>query len=213
MRDWYSTRMKLHRVSGEPDWSAVATQDRNTWQRLASASKGVVTPGNVVTVLGLTLVILGLIAIDRHDYWLGLILLAIGRLADLLDGWLADRTGTKSPLGEAADVLADKAATIFTLAVFFMDKLVPWPLLGLALLPHLIITLLPLTKSWRQHRLHPSRAGKLSMAMLWVSIPGVILALALDSDGDWLKVVFEVGLVVSTVLNFYSVSHYLRQQD
>lgn len=205
--------MQLHRVLGKADWSDVKPETRNLWQRLAVSSHGVATPANVVTLIGLAMVLYGLYAVHQQHYWVGLSMIVTGRMADLLDGFLADKTGTKSPLGEAMDVVADKAATILTISVFFVDKLAPWPLMLLALLPQVIIMVLPLFQWHQGNRQHPSRAGKLSMALLWVSLTGFVLIPALDSGTSWLAWIFNAGLLVSAALNFYSAARYIRLQD
>src|SRR5690349_11384075 len=102
--------MKLHHAGTKPDWDLVAASKRNSWQRLAKLSYGVMTPGNLLSFIGILLVGIGLAAINRQHIWKGLVLLAMGRLCDILDGSAAEYTGTKSPLGEAVDASLDKIA-------------------------------------------------------------------------------------------------------
>lgn len=166
--------MNLHRTTGRPDWAGTEVAHRNIWQKLAVTTRGIVTPGNLTTLVGLTLVLAGLAQIMQDNYWLAGILIVTGRLLDLVDGWLADKTGTKSPLGELVDAGADKLETFGAIVVMYVAHLAPWWLLTALLLPHLVITLLATIARLRQQELHPSRLGKVSMAMLWASLFGLI---------------------------------------
>jgi cardiolipin synthase len=171
--------MNLHRTTGQPDWAGLNEDQVNPWQRLAARTKGIVTPPNIVTIVGLIIVITGLYATRYHHYWTGVIALLIGRLLDLVDGWLAQLTGTKSPLGELLDATVDKVGTFLTLGVLFVTGLAPRWLLLAILLPHLIISLIVLMARLDNRSLHPSRLGKISMAIAWVALFGFVAAAAL----------------------------------
>ena len=109
--------MQLHHSSGRPDWEATRPTERNSWQRLAARSHGWLAPANGLTLVGFGLVLGGSGYIFAHAYWWGLMLMLGGRLLDIADGWVAERTGTKSPLGEALDAGLDKVGGILALAV------------------------------------------------------------------------------------------------
>src|SRR5437764_4120352 len=103
--------MDMHRSTGLPDWENVSQNDWNRWQRHAQATHSLITPGNVISILGLLGVFLSLLLINNTHYRLGLIILAVSRLLDIVDGWAAQITGTKSPFGERIDAATDKIAT------------------------------------------------------------------------------------------------------
>lgn len=168
--------MKLHRTTGKPDWVDVRKRARNVWQRMAAATKGVATPGNVVTIVGFAIVLLGLGAVLAHEYRAGAILLVVGRMSDVLDGWLADKTATKSPLGELLDAGVDKLGTFLTVLVFFIAGVAPRPFLVALVLPHIVIAGIVFAANRQNKRMHPSRLGKLSMAAAWVSLVGFVAA-------------------------------------
>jgi phosphatidylglycerophosphate synthase len=95
---------------------------------------------------------------------LGAVFIITGRLCDLIDGWLADRTGTKSPLGEAVDATADKLGTAATIIVLPLAGLMPIELAIALVVPQAAIAVMALFARRRGRGLHPSRWGKLSMA-------------------------------------------------
>jgi cardiolipin synthase len=134
--------MDMHRTTGKADWAEVAPASRNVWQKLAVATRGLATPGNIVTVVGFAIVVYGLSILLLHQYWLGLLLIGAGRALDILDGIVAEATGTKSPLGEAFDATFDKLGTAATLVIFGIAGIAPWWVL--ALIPYYFWTRSPL---------------------------------------------------------------------
>jgi phosphatidylglycerophosphate synthase len=175
--------VKLHRTGKVADWETVPAAQHNSWQKLAVATDGLLTPGNIVSSIGLGLVFAGLIAVARHDYWLGLGLVASGRLADILDGLLADRSGTKSPLGEVVDASFDKVGALATLAVFAIEGLLPWAIaviIGLQSVANVTLALYARTKGLS---LHPSKVGKLSAVGVWICILAFAVAKPVHQQG------------------------------
>lgn len=204
--------MNLHRVSGKSDWENVAPTERNLFQKVAAASKGIVSPANVITAVGLGMVVYGLGAILHQQFWLGLILLVIGRLLDVADGLVADATQTKSSLGELFDAMADKIGTLLTIVVLIIADVTYWWVIAALILPQVIIPLAILYKKHKGIKVHPTRQGKLSMAATWVSIPGLLLSKALH---DPIILVFTVYgfIVVSLVLGVYALWQYATGRD
>ena len=183
--------MNLHRSDSNPDWTDVKPTDRTVWQNVAVSTRGIVTPPNIITVIGLGLVIIGLMFVMQRQDWLGIGLIIVGRLLDLVDGWLAELTQTKSPVGELFDAAADKIGTILTIIVFYAALLAPWWLLTAMLLPHIIISVISLQARRQKKQLHPSRLGKVSMAALWVGLFGFVLLRAAG--------LADVSIVIVTV--------------
>jgi cardiolipin synthase len=198
--------MNLHRTNGQPEWASVEPGQYNFWQRIAARTRGYVTPGNLTTLVGLALVVFGLAQIVAEEYWLGGVLVIVGRLLDLVDGWLADITRTKSPLGEIADAGADKIETFAAIGVLFVATLAPWWLLVALILPHVGISIIAYVARIKNIQLHPSRLGKISMALLWVALFGFIIAKVVDS-GILSGVVYGVA-VVSVLTTLYAAAGY-----
>lgn len=206
--------MDLHRTTGKPDWEMIKSSERTAIQKLATATHGIITPPNIITAVGLVLVIYGVIALLNQQFWTGLILLAVGRLLDIVDGAVAQTTGTKSPLGEFLDASVDKIGTLLTIVVFFVAAIADWWLIALLLLPQVIIPLVILYKKTKKITVHPTRIGKLSMAGSWVSLVGLILIRALDTPWPHPLAIVIYGLVfVSVALGLYALWQYATGKD
>lgn len=206
--------MKLHRAATDPDWAKVRPSDRNWWQHVAARTYGIVTPGNMATIIGVIGVGVGLWLITRQDYWFGLILLAVGRLLDVVDGFLADTTGTKSPLGEKLDAGFDKLGTFATLMVFAAVGIAPWWILIALLLPHAVISIITLLAVRSGRPIHPSRYGKLSMASAWVGLVGLVVIKAVNGvSGGILPIVVYGILAGSIMLGVTAAAGYAAGRD
>jgi cardiolipin synthase len=204
--------MNLHRSSNQPDWDIITESDRTSIQRLAKATNGLVTPPNIITVLGLGIVVVGLLFIVNQDYWTGLVLVAIGRLLDIVDGIVADKTGTKSSVGEIFDSAADKTGTIFTVIAIIIAGITEWWIIAALLIPQIIIPLVSYYKKKTGNGVHPTRTGKISMALAWVGIVGLLLVTAIGSTPSSLAVV-NVCIVISFVLGMIALWQYVTGRD
>jgi phosphatidylglycerophosphate synthase len=211
-RQFMMSTVQLHRTTGKPDWVAVPPQRRSIWQRLAVRTVGVLTPSNVVTAVGFALVLLGLQAILNQHYLRATILLAVGRFCDILDGWLAEVTGTKSPLGELLDAAVDKILTILTVAVFFAAHIAPvWVLVALVA-PHVLIASIMLAWRLRNVAFHPSVYGKLSMAGVWISLVLYALHHVVPLPGPVL-IGTQIIVIASSATGLYAATLYARGRD
>jgi len=204
--------MDLHRASKNADWETIEPSQRTWVQNVAAATKGFVTPPNILTIIGLGIVVWGLVALLAHSFWLGAILLVIGRLLDIADGLLAQATKTKSPLGELFDAAADKIGTFLTILVLLFADVTYWWLIAALIVPQLIIPFVVLYKKRKHIKTHPTRQGKLSMAFAWVSIVGLIVVKALGGFTP-LAVVIDALSGVSIVLGFYALWQYATGRD
>jgi len=204
--------MNLHRTTGKADWEKVKPADRNVFQKASAATHGFASPANIITVIGLGIVVYGLALVLRGDYWLGLILLALGRLLDIVDGVVAESTGTKSPLGELFDAAADKIGTILTILALIVAGITYWWVIVALILPQVIIPLVALYKKRKHAKIHPTRQGKLSMASAWVGIVGLLVVKALN-DFQPLAIVIYVIIGLSLVLGLYALWQYATGRD
>ncbi len=206
--------MKLHRADVKPDWLNVPVKNRSSIQKLAFVTSGVITPGNIATIIGFVMVLIGLWLIAEQDYLTGLCLLAVGRSFDVLDGYLAELTATKSPLGEKLDAGFDKLGTFLTLVVFGVHQLAPWWVLVALALPHAVISLIILRALSQRIVIHPSRIGKLSMATAWVGLVGLVAAKVVDAGSVGLlgPAAFTM-LAASIMLGCYAAFGYAWGRD
>lgn len=204
--------MNLHRTSGTPDWANVKVADRNVFQNMAAATRGIMSPANVITVIGLGIVVYGLVAIMQQQFWTGLVFLAIGRLLDIVDGLVAEATHTKSPLGELFDAVADKIGTLLTIAVLLIAGVAHWWAIMALIVPQVAITLLILYKKSKSIGVHPTRQGKLSMAAAWMGIVGLLLAKALNNPAVLTAAVYAI-IASSVILGLYALWQYVTDRN
>lgn len=203
-------RLSLHRSDLKPDWLKIPVSRRNRWQRLAKRTNGIVTPANGVTFVGLGVALAGIIELLARHFWWAIILLAVGRLLDIADGVVADRTGTKSALGEILDATVDKVVTVLTVAALFVAQAAPWWLLGVFILPHIIISIIVIIGRATDLKLHPSRLGKTTMLLAWIVIPLVLLINALGLIWPHpLVVLTYAAALVSAGFGFVTAYSYL----
>lgn len=159
--------LNLHRTGAKADWEDVTPADRNAWQKLAASSRGILTPANAVSLAGAGLVLTGLIGLMNDLSLQNILLIIIGRLADFLDGYIADKTGTKSPLGETIDAGIDKLLAFAAIAGLWAAGLVPVAILALIFVHSVFNSLVGVAGKAGRRGLNPSREGKLATAASW----------------------------------------------
>lgn len=204
--------MDLHRTTKKPDWQKRKSSEYNIFQRVAARTDGILSPANIVTLIGFGVVLYGLVAILQKQFWLGLILIGIGRLFDIADGFVAQATHTKSPIGELFDAVADKVGTFLTIIVLVVAQVTSWWIIIALVVPQVVISGITLYRRQRGRRMHPSRSGKLSMAAAWGGIVGVIIMKATD-EPLWLAIGVYALVAVSFLLGSYAVVQYAKGRD
>lgn len=167
--------MDLHHTTGKPDWESRNHKDYNVWQRVAAKTNGMVTLPNFITMAGFVAVLVSLLFISHHSYWAATILLIIGRLCDIADGYVAEKTSTKGPVGEKLDAIIDKIGGFLTLLIFYIAHVAPLAVLIAILLPQTLISGQTVYYLRNNIHLQPSRYGKLSMAASWLALFGFII--------------------------------------
>ncbi|ADC89362.1 CDP-alcohol phosphatidyltransferase [Thermocrinis albus DSM 14484] len=81
--------------------------ERSIQPVLTALTKAHVSP-NTITLLGLVLVIVGSVFLYMHMHLWSFVFLALGGLADAIDGSLARKNGTRSEFGAFLDSLVDR---------------------------------------------------------------------------------------------------------
>lgn len=205
--------MDLHRTGKRAQWLTVPSGKRNRWQRLAKRTHGIVTPGNVISLFGAIVVAAGLVYLYRGMLGVGLVCLLIGRLADVVDGIIAAKTGTKGPLGEAVDATIDKLTLLAAIIVFMATNVVPWLAVLLIALLNAANAAFSVIAKLRKHAIHPSLVGKLAAVFQWAAILLYVAAAAMYSAdmsfaGTTTTVFASSGLIVSVVLGLIAVAGY-----
>lgn len=162
--------MNLHRTTLKAEWEAIDPQDYNYWQQIAAQTNEIIAPGNFITITGLTLVTSGLRDINNNQTLKGVLKIGLGRMCDVIDGTVADKTGTKSPTGEVLDVTVDKAEAILALPMCLKAGILPKTSSGIFFVQHASNIALATFAKKRNTSLHPSKEGKLSTASQWSSL-------------------------------------------
>ena len=162
--------MNLHRVDKKPDWELIDSEDHNSFQRIAATTNGLVTPGNTITLAGGALVTAGLTDIYNGNTYRGIALTTAGRFADLFDGMVAHKTGTKSAKGEALDAGMDKLAAVGALGVLAVKNLVPIQAIALFGTQNIVNGIATAIAKKRGAEIHASKSGKLNTVYQWVSL-------------------------------------------
>lgn len=203
--------MDLHRAGLKADWEAASPHQWNYWQRLAAKTHGYFTPGNIISILGAVLTILGLYLIYYGHFKSGLIAVGMGRLADVADGYVAHATRTKSLVGETVDTSLDKVA-IFAALIVFMALNVAWIwLLTLLLLQQLAAGSLGGYARLKHIEVHPSRLGKYAAAIQWLVFVGFITILALQPQPVYAAFLLNIALFITIFLGYWTTAGYFRQ--
>ncbi len=174
--------LNLHISPHRPDWETIPTRDRNSWQKLAAGSKGWLTPANAISLLGATLVLAGLLQLRSEVTITGVVLILIGRLADIADGYIADKTGTKSPLGELVDTTSDKFIAAITIIALFVYGLLPLIFIITIALHTIVNSSVSLLGRYKKTIIHPSLEGKLATFSAWAVIIAYLMHTLLRSD-------------------------------
>lgn len=203
--------MNLHTPRRKPDWEQKDASKINRWQRLAVASNGIITPGNLISISGVILVAIGAIRLYNGNWVLGLGLVVIGRVADLVDGYVAETTRTKSRLGEIVDTSCDKVG-VFVLAITAVSAHLV-PLLTLALIVAYNIYMAAFGIVWgRRYYLHTNRFGKNTMFVSWLAIITAIIHAELPNNLTLtLSLLFAAIFVAVALVATYSYGQDLRK--
>lgn len=122
------------------------------------------TVPNLISLIGSMLVVIGSLQLTT---WFGLGLVVIGRLADLLDGFVARRLHQVSNVGIILDLTLDKLAGLAIIVALWINSMAP----KAALWAIFVQNSLNVVASYLVHRAHPGvvhtplRSGKYAMAL------------------------------------------------
>lgn len=204
---------KLHRVANKhfSDWEDLDPTDMNSWQHIAFQTKGLLTIGNLLTVIGFLLVLSGAVKISQEQYLLGTILIGVGRLLDYLDGIAADMTRTKSRLGASFDEVADALGLGLALIIFLVNDTMPLVLLILIALPKSLNALSWCVSKIRRIRMDTTAQSKIATFIIW---SGILLYLLYHSTDTLIDPLFQYSgwsfTILGSLLSAPSSLTYLR---
>lgn len=206
------TALSLHKTAPKAEWHYVKPQDRNTWQKLAASTKGILAPANFITLAGAFAVFAGLFQLFGKVTTGAILLIIAGRLADIADGYVADKTATKSPLGEILDVSTDKTLALAAVIVLLLNNLAPVLILTVIFLHVLINSAISIYGKIRGANLHPSLSGKLANAAVWATLGFYLSSHLLDgiSATACLGVAW-IAFIIFVYLASISTFYYYKQ--
>ena len=192
--------MNLHRVDKKPDWELIDSEDHTSLQRIAASTSGLATPGNAITITGGVLVAAGLTDIYNGNTYRGIALTTAGRFADLFDGMVAHKTGTKSAKGEALDAGMDKLAAIGALGILAVKELVPIQAIGLFGAQNVVNAVATAIAKKRGSEIHASKSGKLNTVYQWVSLGLFTLSKSIEPQFNGASKILEAAAYGTEVM-------------
>lgn len=207
-------KKKLHRVASNhgSDWDGLSKAEMNSWQQVASATKGIVTLGNILTLAGFFLVITGLGYIADQRFILGTLVIGAGRMLDYFDGITADMTRTKSRLGASFDEVADALGLGILLIVLLIQNVLPLILVLIIGLPKAVNALSWIIAKLRRIRADTTAQSKVATFIIWCGIGTYLLHIPISSRIHYL---FQIsGWMLATfgaALTAPSSAFYIRK--
>lgn len=206
--------MNLHRADKKPDWENIPKAERSTVQKIASATKGIVTPANAVSVAGLVLTHGGLKDMYHGNVRSGIAKVFAGRAMDVADGYVADKTGTKSSVGEKFDATIDKLLMADALYLLYKKDTIPKKAAVFIGMQNIVNTVATGVAMARHTEMHPSREGKLTTALQWAAIGGFCVDAAKDNEkkGEMSVVrnISEMAVIASSAMGLYVNADYIK---
>jgi len=207
--------MDLHRTSDKGEWTYIDPVDQNCWQRIADRTGGIVTPSNAVSVVGAIAVGSGLLDVGMGNTSKGVFKIGLGRYADILDGKVAAKTGTKSPIGEGVDAVIDKLELGAALPVLLNKEIINKTSFGSILGLNIANVSVSIIAKYRKTEVHPSKAGKLATFGQWIAIGFYSLAaVSKNHNADNLAKRFEtagnLSLILATGLGIVAIRGYIN---
>lgn len=189
----------LHRVNKKPDWELVDTSSHNGWQRLARHTRGMVTPGNIISVCGAALSLSARSDIQKENYRSATVKLFVGRMMDIADGVVADRTGTKSPVGEAVDASIDKFLTLKIMHAMVDKQLISQREGDTVIAQQGMAVGLSAAAKLLGKEMHPSRPGKEDATAIW-AFAGSTLMEKICDDAEKPVAAYAFGVLGDTAM-------------
>ncbi len=209
--------INMHTAGKKADWQFIKPEKWNYWQKVAARTNGIVTPANILSLLGAAMVIIGFLKFGDGVTLSGLLFIVIGRLADVFDGYIAHHTGTKSPLGEIIDTTLDKTTVFFGLIVIIAFNLLPALFVAAIIAQSLLNAIASLIGRSRKLVIHPSQYGKLATFLAWFTIVSYLSHGTLSGDGATHLVkggVFAlsyISFIFFVLLAVHSTASYINQ--
>jgi CDP-diacylglycerol---glycerol-3-phosphate 3-phosphatidyltransferase len=141
----------------------------------------------------------------NHAYWATAIFVA-AMATDQIDGWLARRRGTTSPLGKLLDPVADKVLILAALVMLIGEGVAPAWVVALIVVREILVSGLRLAAIERGVVLGARELGRLKT---WAQAVAAAIA-GFAAAGAWSKDVAWWALLVALVATWVSGLDYAR---
>jgi phosphatidylglycerophosphate synthase len=164
----------------------------------------ITTPASIITLAGLLLSIYGAFQLNTVH---GLVLVAIGRGLDLIDGPVS-RLTRPTRFGAAFDATSDKIALLAILIACFTYDIQPIWLVAYVAIHNLLNSVLSVVAEKRGNNPEASLDGKLSMFFENIALGLAILSLSLHNPG--LQAWAVVSIILSLPLGFMASISYFK---
>lgn len=138
---------------------------------------------NYITLTRLALLPALIPLLTARMFVAALILTIFAFLSDFLDGYIARRTGTVTPLGTWLDPVADRIAGIAVMAGLAAGHAIPWAFVACALVPDAILFITSVVRFGGDPRIPVTRMGKVRTAALFSGLIIVLSGMALAELG------------------------------
>ena len=141
----------------------------------------------------------------NHAYWATAVFV-VAMATDQIDGWLARRSGTSSPLGSLLDPVADKVLVLATLVMLIGERVAPAWMIALIVVREILVSGLRLAAVERGVVLRARDLGRLKT---WAQTLAAVIA-GLAAAGLWRTTVAWWALLVAVAATGVSGLDYAR---
>jgi phosphatidylglycerophosphate synthase len=178
---------KLHRLqSNHNDWDDIKDEDLSRLQRIAKKSHGIITAANAITIAGTVAVINGLSDFADGRKVEGTAKVLVGRLGDIADGAVADKTKTKGRFGRDLDPTVDKIQLAAGLVILTGADVLPIAATVAVAAPNIIGSIGSIAARKHGVEVNPSASGKHGAAAVWLGVGAFMLKNAIEKHSPGL---------------------------
>ena len=187
--------MELNVSRKKPDWEYIDKAQYNFFQKWASKTNGIITPGNAASVVGFSLVHSGLRDLRNKNRPKALIKIFGGKLLSAADGTISDLTNTKSPKGRALNAVVEKGEIVEALvSSALVNKEIPF-------FPALVMTTQNISNTFFETlanrwgaEIQPTEEHRLANVAQWAAIGGFVASKLFEENDHMLASKFSRGL-------------------
>ena len=144
--------------------------------------------------------------------WMALAIFVIASLTDMLDGYLARKNNLVTDFGILMDPLADKLLVTSALICFVGQGMIPAVVAIIILSREFLVTSIRLVAAPKGRVIPADKWGKSKTIcqMIWISTLLLIQwALSQGIQGDWMVLLNQLLMSLTTVLTVFSGGNYL----